>query len=218
MFTGLVEGTARVQTLSREGGGARLVLELGPLAEGLAPGASVAVAGCCLTVVGEPGPATLFELSPETLAKTRLGSVVAGDRLNVERSLRAGDPLGGHLVTGHVDGVGRVEAVSQEGDYAEHIYRAPEEVAPYLVQKGSVTVEGVSLTVAELRPDGAFTVALIPETLARTTLLDLRPGDPLHMEGDLLGKYVLRYMAAAAEDPGRWQALLRQVTAAPAEW
>ena len=194
MFTGLVEGKARVLAAAAARGGLRLELDLGPVAEGVRPGDSICVAGCCLTVMALEGARAAFELSPETLAKTHLGAALAGARLNVERSLRLGDRLGGHFLTGHVDALGRVLRIEAEGDFARHTYHAPPALEPLLVPKGSVGVEGVSLTVAELHRDGQFAVALIPETLQRTTLGELRVGDALHLEGDLLGKYVLRQL------------------------
>lgn len=197
MFTGIVEGTAPVVEAVPARGGLRLVLDLGPFAAGLRRGDSICIAGCCLTVATLDGPRGAFELSPETLARTRFGAVQPGSLLNVERSLRVGDRLGGHFVAGHVDGVGRVESIRQQADFAEHVYAAPPEVAPYLIPKGSVAVEGVSLTVAALLSPGRFAVALIPETLERTTLGRVRAGDPLHMEGDLIGKFVLAQLAAS---------------------
>ncbi len=194
MFTGLVEGTAAVVASRSERGGLWLQLDLGAVAEGVGHGDSICVAGVCLSVVALDGPLASFDLSPETLSLTRFSSVSVGQAVNVERSLRAGDRLGGHFVSGHVDGLGEFLHSHTEGDYQTQEFRAPEAVARLLIPKGSVTVDGVSLTVASLpRPDH-FTVALIPETLQRTTLSQLAVGDPVHLEGDLLGKYVLAHM------------------------
>ncbi|TAH34887.1 MAG: riboflavin synthase [Planctomycetota bacterium] len=194
MFTGLVDGIARVLGTEAARGGLRLDLELGPAGVGARLGESICVAGCCLTVAGLDGSRMRFELSPESLRRTRFGALRMGDPVNVERSLRVGDRLGGHFLTGHVDGIGTVERVETQGDFALHAYRPPGVLVPLLIPKGSVGVEGVSLTVAGLEDGGVFTVALIPETLRRTTLGGLRPGDRLHMEGDLLGKFVLRQL------------------------
>lgn len=191
-----------------ERGGLRVDLELGPLSEGLKRGDSVCVSGACLTVVTLEGTVAGFDLSSETLDKTCFRTAVLGSRWNIERSLRADARLGGHFVTGHVDGVGEVIALEQQGEYSVHTYQAPPEVAPFLVSKGSVTVDGVSLTIAELLQDGKFTVALIPETLEVTTLNDRKPGDGLHLEGDLLGKYVLRYLEQAQQNPEGLKAAL----------
>ena len=131
---------------------------------------------------------------------TTLGALAVGDRVNLERSLRVGDRLGGHFLTGHVDGLGELLAVEQQGEFAEYTFAAPPALRPLLVEKGSVGVDGVSLTVARLG-EADFTVALIPETLERTTLGGLAPGAPVHLEGDLLGKYVLRAFELAERDP-----------------
>ena len=200
MFTGIVEGMGRVTAAESAPGGLRLEIDLGPLAEGVGPGDSVAVAGACLTVARIADTRSLFDLSTETLHKTRFGEVRVGDELNLERSLRLGDRLGGHFVTGHVDGLGEVVSVEAQGEFAVHVYSAPAAVRPYLVPKGSVVVEGVSLTVATQPAADRFEVALIPETLERTTLSRLAPGDPVHLEGDLLGKYVHQYLATRDAD------------------
>lgn len=195
MFTGIVERAARVTAVAQIPGGCRLSLDLGPSAEGVRRGDSICVAGACLTVVGLDGATATFDLSLETLDKTRFKDLRPGAGLNIERSLRLGDRLGGHFVTGHVDGLGEVLAIEDQADFSVHTYRAPAALHPYLVPKGSVAVEGVSLTIAELRDGGVFTVALIPETLERTTLAELQPGGRVHLEGDLLGKYVQRCLA-----------------------
>lgn len=194
MFTGLVQSIARVTRREEQPAGLRLWLDLGPVAVGQDLGASIAIAGCCLTVVAFDGSEASFDLSPETLSKTRLSEIVVGDRLNVEAALRAGDPLGGHFVSGHVDGLGQFLAREQQGDYEVQTFLAPPEIEALLVPKGSVTIEGVSLTVAELLAERRFTVALIPETLERTTLGKIESGSPVHMEGDVLGKFVHAYL------------------------
>jgi riboflavin synthase len=205
MFTGLVEIKAPIVELQPQVEGLRLLLDLGPLAAEVQLGASVCVAGCCLTVVSLNGSISSFDLSPETLDKTRFRGVEVGQELNVELSLRAGAQLGGHFVSGHVDGLGRFLSRQAQGDYEVQTFEAPAAVAPLLIPKGSVTIEGVSLTIAELLGGSQFTVALIPETLARTTLAGLQPGDSVQMEGDLLGKYVFAFMerqqATAATSP-----------------
>lgn len=192
MFTGIVEALGRVERLTKEHG-ARLVIEA-PFGAELVAGESVAVNGCCLTQL--PGAAPRFEadLSPETLARTALGSLSPGDPVNLERALRLGDRLGGHLVQGHVDGVVVLLADSPEGEGRRHRYSLDASDEAGLVSKGSVTIDGVSLTVAALG-SGWFEVALVPHTLAHTTLGARSPGHRAHIELDLVGKYVLRAVA-----------------------
>ncbi len=195
MFTGIVRELGRV--VSTDGGpdGVRLVLEAPQAAAAAGIGDSVAVNGCCLTVVARDGPRLAFDAVPETLGRTTLGALRPGAAVNVETALRAGDALGGHFVQGHVDGVGRVQSVEAEGEGLRVFVEAPPEILRYCVEKGSITVEGVSLTVAELAAD-AFAVALIPHTLAGTTLSDLAPGRALNLEVDVLAKYVERLLGA----------------------
>jgi riboflavin synthase len=194
MFTGLVQSIARVTRREEQPVGLRLWLDLGPLAEAQVLGASIAVAGCCLTVAQFDGSEASFDLSPETLDRTRFKGIQVGDQLNVEAALRAGDPLGGHFVSGHVDGMGRFLHREQQGDYEVQRFEAPAEMDALLVPKGSVTIDGVSLTVAGLFDKNQFSVALIPETLQRTTLGGMPEGCSVHMEGDLLGKFVHAYL------------------------
>ncbi len=179
MFTGIVREVGTVASFDGE----RLVVETGAEA---AIGDSVAIAGVCLTVTGRENGSLAFDVVAETLSRTTLGGLAAGARVNVEPSLRAGDPLGGHIVQGHVDGVGGLRA---RGDLTW--FDAPPETTRYCVEKGSITVDGTSLTVAAV-DDAGFAVALIPHTLAATTLGSLEPGDPVNLEVDVLAKYVER--------------------------
>lgn len=190
MFTGIVR--ERGQVVSFEDG--RLVLETFLQA---AVGDSIAVDGVCLTVVAGNDATLAFDVVPETLARSTLGRLRAGAVANLEPAVRAGEELGGHLVQGHVDGVGRVRAVDDEGEGRRVWIEAVPDVLRYCVEKGSVTVSGVSLTVAGLRDD-AFAVALVPHTLAVTTLGGLRAGDEVNIEADVIGKYVERLL----EQPG----------------
>ena len=194
VFTGLVEVIGEVVSARKIRGGVRLALDLGHIANDFKGGESVAVAGACLTVASVEGHIIGFDLSQETIQKTRLGSVQPSEKLNVELSLRAGSPLGGHFVSGHVDGLGKFLRRETQGDYEVQVFQAPNNVAPLLIPKGSVSIEGVSLTVAEIFSSEEFSVALIPETLERTTLSALKNGDSVHMEGDLLGKFVFAYL------------------------
>jgi riboflavin synthase len=191
MFTGIVREVGTVAAFD----GSRLVVAAPGTAAGVAVGDSVAVAGTCLTVVDTGDGRLAFDVVPETLSRTALGRLEPGAAVNLEPSLRVGDPLGGHVVQGHVDAVGRVRSVAPEGDGRRVRVDAPETVVRYCLEKGSVAVDGVSLTVAALDDDG-FEVALIPHTLAVTTLGRLEPGDEVNLEADVLGKVVERLVAA----------------------
>ena len=188
MFTGLVAGMGSVQSVEPEGEGVRLRVAT-PLAAELAAGDSVAVNGVCLTAV-EPGADGFgADVMAETLRRSSLGPLGTGDAVNLELPLRASDRLGGHIVQGHVDGTGTVEAADDEG-FARNVRIAcGPEVLRYVVEKGSIAIDGVSLTVASV-DDAGFTVSLIPETLERTTLGSAAPGRAVNLEVDLLAKYV----------------------------
>lgn len=201
MFTGLVEGMGTVLALEPAQEGLRIIVDLGPFAQGVGLGDSICTGGTCLSVTTINGSVVSYDVSPETLEKTSLGGLEKDSKVNIERSLRVGDRLGGHFLTGHVDGLGSLVAIEQQGDFAVYTFECPSHVWPLLVSKGSVGVEGVSLTVASLENDRQFTVALIPETLERTTLGALKPGMPVNLEGDMLGKYVLRFLQQASADP-----------------
>jgi riboflavin synthase len=191
MFTGIVRERGRVAALDGGDTGVRLRIAAPETAAGVALGDSVAVGGVCLTVVAIDGAELSFDAVPETLSRTALGRLELGDGVNIEPALRVGEPLGGHVVQGHVDGVGRVRSAEPEGDGKRIWVDAPAEVVRYCVEKGSIALDGVSLTVAAL--DGAgFAVALIPHTLAETTLGSLAPGDEVNLEIDVLAKYVER--------------------------
>jgi len=193
VFTGIVREQARVVTADDVSEGRTLVLSALATAPDLRVGDSVAVNGCCLTAAKAGGSELQFHAVPETLSRTTLGDLRAGDLVNVEPALRAGDPLGGHYVQGHIDAVGRVQSVEAEGEGLRVFVEAPEDVLRYCVVKGSITVDGVSLTVAELAPD-AFAVAIVPHTIEATTLSALRPGQRVNVETDVLAKYVERLL------------------------
>ncbi|MDF1799486.1 MAG: riboflavin synthase [Planctomycetota bacterium] len=203
MFTGLVEAATPVRTVEALGSGLRITVQAPSSDWAVALGESVAVSGCCLTVVegrdpmsGEvraadhPGADMVFDLSAETVACTWFGQLTAGRLVNLERALAMGDRLGGHVVSGHVDGSGEVVAIEDSGDGGKLIsFEAAGDFHRYLVEKGSVTVDGISLTV--VRPvGGRFSVAVIPETLRVTTLGAAKVGDPVHLEADQFGKWV----------------------------
>ena len=189
MFTGLIREVGRVVSLDGGADGIRLEIEAPATARGAQLGDSVAIDGVCLTVVAVDGDRFAFEAVPETLARTALATLEPESRVNVEPSLRAGEPLGGHYVQGHVDGVASVRSVEAEGEGRRIWFDATPGVLRYVVEKGSVSVQGTSLTVAGL-DDAGFAVALIPHTLEETTLGDLGPGDRANIEVDLLEKYV----------------------------
>ena len=195
MFTGIVRELGTVVEAEEAAGGRALVVRAPDTAARSQVGDSVSIDGCCLTATGIDGAALSFHAVPETIARTTLGAVVAGDAVNVEPALRAGDELGGHYVQGHVDAVGRVRSVLPEGDSRRIWLDGPESVVRYCLEKGSIAVDGVSLTVAGLDDDGVE-VALIPHTLGVTTLGGLRPGDEVNLEVDVLAKVVERLLAA----------------------
>lgn len=195
MFTGLVESLGRVVEAVPEPPGLRLVIDAGPTAADAVLGDSICTSGCCLSVVRIDGSRLSFELGPETLSRTTLGGVAAGSPVNLERSLRLSDRLGGHLVTGHVDGMGRLVSRVQEGDWVTCRFAAPPHLLAQMAGKGSVAVDGVSLTVVDVTPTD-FSVALIPHTLAHTTLGSLAEGDTVNLETDLVFKYVDRWLSA----------------------
>ena len=187
MFTGLIREVATVAAVD----GGRIEVAA---AQAAAVGDSVAIDGVCLTVVAVDGGRLAFDVVPETFARTALGSLAPGSRVNVEPALRVGDALGGHYVQGHVDGVGAVRSAEAEGEGRRVWFDAPADVLRYVVEKGSIAVQGTSLTVAAV-DDAGFAVALIPHTLDATTLGALAPGDRVNLEADVLAKYVEKLVA-----------------------
>ncbi|MFC4729320.1 riboflavin synthase [Coralloluteibacterium thermophilus] len=198
MFTGLIEAVGAWREAEPRGGDLRAWIDTGtlPVAE-LVLGESVAVNGVCLTVVGTDAAGFAADISVETLDRTTLGTLGPGRAVNLERALRADARLGGHLVAGHVDGIGEVVAIAEDGRGQRWRFRAPEALRRYIAEKGSVCVDGVSLTVASLTGDG-FEVALVPHTLAHTAFHRLAAGDPVNLEIDLVARYVERLLGAAA--------------------
>lgn len=191
MFTGIVREIGRVASTSGGDDGVRLEIDAPYTAPAIEIGGSVSVNGVCLTAEAVEGAHLVFHAVPETLRRTTLGALATGAPVNLEPALRAGDAMGGHVVQGHVDGVGRVQSVEAEGEGLRVIVEAPDEILRYCVEKGSIAVEGVSLTVAELHQD-SFGLALIPHTLSETTLADLVPGRDVNLEVDVFAKYVER--------------------------
>jgi riboflavin synthase len=187
VFTGIVREVGRVEAVEGRGESVRLVVRAPETAAAAAVGDSVALAGVCLTAVEVADGTIAFDAVPETLSRSTLGLLEAGGGVNIEPALRAGEPLGGHIVQGHVDGVGRIRRVDEEGIEVE----APADVLRYCVEKGSIAVEGVSLTMATLG-EGSFSVALIPHTREVTTLGSAAEGDEVNLEVDVVAKYVER--------------------------
>lgn len=194
MFTGIVRERGRVVSVEAAADGARLRLSAPRIAAEAGVGDSVAVNGCCLTAVSVGDGELVFDAVPETLRRTTLARLAAGDEVNLEPAVRAGEPLGGHYVQGHVDGIGRVLSSEREGEGRRVRIATPPEILRYCAEKGSIAVDGVSLTVAGVE-DGALAVALVPHTLAATTLGALEPGDEVNLEADVLAKYVERLLA-----------------------
>ena len=193
MFTGIVEHVGRIDALEKHATGGRMRINAGPLASTLAIAGSVAVNGCCLTVVELEGTIFAADLSSETLRCTAFGEMKAGARVNLERPLTAGKELGGHFMQGHVDGIGRVTRLAPEGPNWWLGVRVPTELERYVAMKGSITIDGISLTVAKL-DGGIVEVAIIPFTHANTNLQGLVTGDAVNIETDILAKYVERLM------------------------
>jgi riboflavin synthase len=188
MFTGLVKALGVVREITADNAGRTLTVA-NPFAAQLTLGESVAVNGTCLTVVAHDAETCRFEAGPETLLRTNLGELHVGDRVNLERSMRVGDRLGGHWVQGHIDGVGRLERRLADGQWLSVWFSCAPELATQMVPKGSVAVDGVSLTLVDVTANG-FSVALIPHTLDNTTLGLKQPGDAVNLETDILAKYV----------------------------
>jgi riboflavin synthase len=187
VFTGIVREVGRVETVEEQDGSVRLLVRAPKTASAAAVGDSISLAGVCLTAVEVVDGTVAFDAVPETLRRSTLRRLEAGAGVNVEPALRAGEPLGGHIVQGHVDGVGTIRRASEEGIEVE----APVEVLRYCVEKGSIAIEGVSLTIATLQ-EGSFTVALIPHTREATTLGGVGEGDEVNLEVDIVAKYVER--------------------------
>ena len=197
MFTGLVEGVGEIVGLRPQAEGLRIVVKTSFPAAELVLGESVAVAGACLTVVAIKPPAASFEVSPETLARTTFPLKKVGDRVNLERSLRLGDRLGGHLVTGHVDAAGALRQRRAGPAHVQLHFELPAALSRFVIEKGSIAVDGVSLTVNAVQGNN-FTVNIIPHTAQETTLAALQVGDRVNLETDLIGKYVARMLGREA--------------------
>lgn len=219
MFTGIVVELGTVRSVRRSGRSLHLAVAAPGLAPGLRTGDSVAVSGVCLTVVAQSADSFTADVMPETWDRTALGRLQPGDAVNLEPSLAAGDRLGGHIVQGHVDGVGRIARIEPQEIAQLVTISAPPEVLHYVVPKGSIAVDGISLTVIDVL-GGGFTVGIIPHTWALTTMGRRREGDTVNLETDILGKYVEKFVQARLEGAaggGVDAALLRRSGFIPAE-
>jgi len=195
MFSGIVEAMGTVAELRDEPPGCTLVIRQPKIAAETAVADSISVNGCCLTVV-ETGEQTMaFQAGPETLARTNLGNLEVGSSVNLERALKVGDRMGGHFVSGHIDGTGKLLRREDHGEWSDLYFEVPRELSVQMASKGSVTIDGVSLTIVECEPD-MFSVALIPYTLAVTDLGQMKIGDKVNLETDILAKYVQRLAEA----------------------
>jgi riboflavin synthase len=195
MFSGIIEALGAVVELRPEPPGCRLVVREPKIAAETRVADSISVNGCCLTVIETAGDTFAFQAGPETLQRTNLGGLRPGSPVNLERALAVGDRLGGHFVSGHIDGAGTLLERNDCGDWSTFWFAVPRELAVQMASKGSIAVDGVSLTIVASEPD-RFSVALIPFTLAVTTLGPLRPGDRVNLETDILAKYVQRLVEA----------------------
>lgn len=214
MFTGLVETLGKVTSVEKAGQGIRLSLK--PLTDfDVNPGDSVSINGVCLTVTkhskgvlqyATTNSELIFDISPETMRSTNLGELRTSDKVNLERALRLSDRLGGHMVTGHIDGISAVIGKKQSGEYTFYKFETSNEILKYVVKKGSIAVDGISLTVIEL-DNRSFSVAIIPHTLTATNIGDKRIGDKVNVEVDIIGKYVEKFLSRKDTDKGLMELL-----------
>ena len=200
MFAGIVETLGKIVAIEEAAPGKRLVIQANEVASDASIGDSICVNGCCLTIVGIDGTHLAFDAGPETLQRTNLGAFAAGDPVNLERSLTIGDRLGGHFVSGHVDAIGTVDERTDDQDWSTFWIRCPESLSRQMASKGSVAIDGISLTLVDVEP-GRFSVALIPHTLQVTTLGKKLAGDVVNLETDLLAKYVAQQLAFQSNSP-----------------
>ena len=201
MFTGIIEGLGTIRRIRSSGTGKRMTLEADFILDDTGIGDSIAVNGACLTAVQVEGKRFEVDVSPETLLTTTLGKRIIGDRVNLERALRVSDRLDGHLVSGHVDGVGILEQRKTAGNAILLTFAVPESLSRYMVKKGSVAVDGISLTINRCEKE-SFEVSIIPHTAKVTTLGIRQPGDPVNIETDIIGKYVERFLSAHRDRNG----------------
>lgn len=202
MFSGIIEAIGAIRSLRKDDKGARVSIDAPGVLDGVRLGDSIALNGVCITVVDYDEKKFEADLSVETLRRTNLGELVVGDRCNLERAMALGERLGGHLVSGHVDGVGKIRSRKNEGDSIWLTFDAPVEVMRYVVYKGSIAVDGISLTVAACDNE-TFSVSIIPHTSEQTTLTEKQDGSAVNLEADLIGKYVEKLLTPHAESKSR---------------
>lgn len=202
MFTGIIENKGKVLRVEYRGQEKRLTIGLPPYLTEVQLGDSININGVCLTVVQKKEPAIELDLSQETLQKTILGELREGDQVNLERALKLTDRLGGHIVTGHIDGIGEIVEKRKVRDFLQLRIRIPESVSRYVVQKGSIAIDGISLTVNEYQ-GGEIQMTLIPYTIEKTTLMDKKVGDRVNVEADILGKYVEKLLDRGDKKSGQ---------------
>ena len=193
MFTGIIERLGKVKQVKRQANSAVIAVDIGPLEDGVIPGDSIAINGTCLTVTQIKDTGIYFDVSGETLSKTTIGNLSISDHVNIERSLKIGDKLGGHFVTGHVDCVGTINKIENEPGQCTVWFSVSNEIANMMIKKGSVAIDGISLTIVDLK-EKLFSVALIPFTLDATTLGFKKTGQKVNIETDMLGKWVKRIL------------------------
>ncbi len=196
MFTGIIEHLGKVKQVNQKANSAVIVVDIGPLKDGVIPGDSIAINGACLTVTQIKGSEVYFDVSGETLSKTIIGKLTVSDHVNIERSLKIGDKLGGHFVTGHVDCVGTINKIENEPDQCTVWFSVSKETANMMIKKGSVAIDGISLTIVDLK-EKLFSIALIPFTLDATTLGFKKTGQKVNIETDMLGKWVKRILTTS---------------------
>jgi len=199
MFTGIIQQLCSVKTLSKSGDFAALTVDLGQLANQAKIGDSIAINGACLTVSKLAGTMATFDVSGETLTKTTIGKLAPGAKVNIELALRADDRFGGHFVLGHVDGSATIKKIDKNTNFATFTFTAPKDLLDQMISKGSVAIDGISLTIAELNPDG-FTVAVIPQTLKETTLGQAKITAQVNIEIDIITKTVRKYLQQLSPD------------------
>jgi len=209
MFTGLIEAIGKVLDVRLSGRVSELTVEHPPSFAHVRLGDSIAINGVCLTVSRFSTTQLIFDLMPETIRKTNLHKLNRGSHVNMERALALGDRLGGHLVSGHIDGVGKVSGIRNEGNAVVFNVQAPREMSSYLVRKGSVAIDGISLTVGDTTPEG-FWVSIVPHTLSATALQHRHVGDEVNLEADIIGKYVVEHLARKGAARGISMDFLRQ--------
>ena len=193
MFTGIIEHLGKLKQVSLQADSAVIVVDIGPLIDGVIPGDSVAINGACLTVTQIKGSEVYFDVSGETLSKTTIGKLAVSDHVNIERSLKIGDKLGGHFVTGHVDCVGVINKIESKTGQSTVWFSVSNEITNSMIKKGSVAIDGISLTIVDLK-ENLFSIALIPFTLDATTLGSKKAGQKVNIETDMLGKWVKRIL------------------------